>query len=560
MGVVYAAEDMRLGRRVALTSYSGEEVDPCFSPDGNQVAFSWNGETRENYDIYVELISDGTPLRLTTDPAADRSPAWSPDGTQIGFVRDLGDTSALLVTSPLGGPERKVVDFRPQQLLELPTPSVEWSPDGEWLVVADLEGEKLNGISLLPFRRGDRGSLVSAPVATQRYGWPSFSPEGDRLAFAACSGARSCDLYLQDLGPGYVPRGEPKRLTHQGVAVLGLAWAPDGQSLIDSASSDLSGGFHLRRVGLDAEQAPERVLLAGDFAYLPAVSKSGDKLAYAEWRNKDQDIWKFDAGAEPVRFLSSTRTDHDPSFSPDGQRIAFVSNRSGKGAELWMADREGKNPVRLTEGVGRMLGSPRWSPESRQVAYDAQREDGHWDIFLIEAEGGQARPVTSDPGDDNLPSWSRDGWWVYFGSNRTGRYEIWRKPPTGGEAEQITDQGGFEAFESPDATTLYYSKGHASPLYARPVAEGPERRVLDLVYLSSFVPVDDGIYYIRRPGFMRGPAELRFYEFATGTSQVLWEFESDMGQGFTVSPDRESFLYSFIVSINQDLILIEGFR
>ena len=100
MGVVYAAEDMRLGRRVALTSYSGEEVDPCFSPDGNQVAFSWNGEPRENYDIYVELISDGTPLRLTTDPAADRSPAWSPDGTQIGFVRDLGDTSALLVTSP----------------------------------------------------------------------------------------------------------------------------------------------------------------------------------------------------------------------------------------------------------------------------------------------------------------------------------------------------------------------------------------------------------------------------------------------------------------------------
>ena len=159
-----------------------------------------------------------------------------------------------------------------------------WSPDGEWLVVADLEGEKLNGISLLPFRRGDRCSLVSAPVSTQRYGWPSFSPEGDRLAFAACSGARSCDLYLQDLGPGYVPRGEPKRLTHQGVAVVGLAWAPDGQSLIDSASSDLSGGFHLRRVGLDAEKAPERVLLAGDFAYLPAVSKSGDKLAYAEWR------------------------------------------------------------------------------------------------------------------------------------------------------------------------------------------------------------------------------------------------------------------------------------
>jgi serine/threonine protein kinase len=68
---------------VPLATYSGFQSEPSFSPDGNQVAFTWDGEKHDNSDIYVKVVrTTGPPLRLTTDPADDHSPAWSPDGRQ----------------------------------------------------------------------------------------------------------------------------------------------------------------------------------------------------------------------------------------------------------------------------------------------------------------------------------------------------------------------------------------------------------------------------------------------------------------------------------------------
>ena len=96
---------------VPLTSYPGTEKQPSFSPDGNQVAFAWDGEKQDNFDIYVKLIGAGGHLRLTTHPAADYSPAWSPDGRSIAFLRDLpGGKSAVLLIPAIGGSERKLAE------------------------------------------------------------------------------------------------------------------------------------------------------------------------------------------------------------------------------------------------------------------------------------------------------------------------------------------------------------------------------------------------------------------------------------------------------------------
>ena len=75
-------------RVVQLTSLNGLEVAPTFSPDGTQVAFSWNGEREDNYDIYLKAVGASDVRRLTTDPAADTLPVWSPDGKEIAFLRD----------------------------------------------------------------------------------------------------------------------------------------------------------------------------------------------------------------------------------------------------------------------------------------------------------------------------------------------------------------------------------------------------------------------------------------------------------------------------------------
>ena len=96
-----------------LTSYPGDERYPSISPDGNQVAFSWSGVAEDNYDIYIKALNADTPLRLTNTAAEDSVPSWSPDGSRIAFVRREGHTTAIYLTPPVPGSERKLTSFDP---------------------------------------------------------------------------------------------------------------------------------------------------------------------------------------------------------------------------------------------------------------------------------------------------------------------------------------------------------------------------------------------------------------------------------------------------------------
>ena len=136
------------------------------------------------------------------------------------------------------------------------------------------------------------------------------------------------------------------------------------------------------------------------------------------------------------RVAPSTLWDGGAEYSPDGQRIAFSSNRGGAN-ELWVADANGENAQPVTSFNGPIVGTPGWSPDGRQLVFDA-RPDGNSDIFVVPAGGGQMRRLTQRPGDDARPAWSADGRSIYFSSDRGGRNEIWRMPAEGGDAVQIT--------------------------------------------------------------------------------------------------------------------------
>ena len=89
---------------------------------------------------------------------------------------------------------------------------------------------------------------------------------------------------------------------------------------------------------------------------------------------------------------------------------------------------------------------------------------------MINAAGGSARRLTDDKSEDVLPSWSRDGRWIYFGSRRSGDWQIWRMNMDNEQLEQVTRNGGFEAFESADGKTLYFAKrepGHLEDISRR---------------------------------------------------------------------------------------------
>ena len=539
---------------------TGYEDYPTFSPDGKRVAFSWDGEKGDNFDVYVKTVGNATALRLTSDPASDTLPAWSPDGRQIAFY-SLRSGGGIYLVSPEGGPERKLSD--------LPTDSrPTWTPDGKYLLVAKRYNQTHpatgdGALFLVPVEGEGAPRQILAPPPGMPYRDPAFAPDGRSVAFALCTGplgsGQRCSLQVADLRAGLVPSGTPRQIIEQSWYILGLAWMPDGSSLI-YAGSIMEGSQYLWRVNVRDGKAPERVELAGARVSDPAIDLKSGRLAFSR-SSTHANIWKLEPGGKPAPFLTSSARDVNPQYSPDGRRIAFQSSRQGPNVAIWVANADGTGPAQITNIGSPESGTPRWSPDGRWLAFDAVDKARGWDIWVVEASGSSPRQLTHGPADNVMPSWSRDGSWIYFESKRSGRPEIWRMPAGGGTALQVTHNGGYVAFESADGKTLYYTLGESGTegLYAKLLPDGEEKQVLkDGVARRGFAVFSDGIYYLHRLGL--NSYEIRFHEFAGGATRVVGKIEGSISYGVAVSPDRKTFLFSKFSDAGSDLMLIENFR
>jgi Tol biopolymer transport system component/predicted Ser/Thr protein kinase len=543
---------------VPFTSFPGHERNARFSPDGNQIAFDWDGEKEDNWDIYVKLIGAEKPLRLTTDPGEDRAPAWSPDGRYIAFCRHTEHEDGIYVVPALGGPERKL--HSPSLGATEVKESLDWSPDGKYLTYVDRRpGQQGSSIFLLAVENpDDKRALTtpSGPFVTDSD--PHYSPDGQMVAFSRIfTSGGAMDVYVVR-----VTGGEPKRLTFDNTFLNGLAWTPDGAYIV--FSSNRLGGARLWKVPASGGE-PEPLAVGQADAYRPSLSRDGHRLAYTQSLG-DSNIWRYEVSsatgrsALPTRLIASTKGDLAQQFSPDGKRIVFVSNRLGS-YQIWVCDSDGSNPVQLTSSGGRGVGAPRWSPDGRQIAFDADPE-GHGDIFVVSAEGGRPRRLTTETSNDYLPSWSRDGRWIYFASDRTGAWQVWKMPAQRGTAIQVTKGGGFAAFESYDGKTLYYAKGLAVPgLWKVPVEGGEEISVLEQLgagYWGYWGLTAEGIYF-----YNASTKAIEFFGFATSkVTQVVKPEKEPLrwNPGFAVSPDGRWILYAQADQAGSDIMLVENFR
>ncbi len=542
---------------VPLTSTPGSEAYPTFSPDGDQFAFAWDGEKGDNTDIYVKMIGAGEARRLTTAPAVDSFPLWSPDGRQIAFVRSSAGryTGTIHVVSPLGGADRKVSD---QPVAVGP---LSWSPDSRWLVagalaaLAPIRNDLPRGIRIVDISSGDTRS-ITAPTGPNYHTDPALSPDGRRLAYASCSpGWASCHLEVSELKPDGTQKEAARRVTRGGIWPLGLAWTRDGTSLV---YSDMVSGSRLWRVSIQGDEPPRQIESAGFGAVFPAIATSRDRLAFVRLE-RGAAIYRFEAGRPAEAVVVSSFDDGNPHLSPDGSRIAFETGRGGGGGEIWLAAADGSNPTQLTHGPGRSQGSPRWSPDGRRIAFDSYGEDGQSDIWTIDADGGSLRRLTSSPAGHYLPTWSHDGRFVYFSSDRGGAQTIWRIPVAGGPEGQVTHTGGGRCEEAADGRTLFFQRASPgdSPLLAVSLAGGQERTVIDCVRFGYALGLA-GIYHEACGGDPRAvPLLLR--DTATGRDRLLGTLDRP-GDGLTVSADGKAILFAKVVGEGADLVLIENFR
>jgi Tol biopolymer transport system component len=186
---------------------------------------------------------------------------------------------------------------------------------------------------------------------------------------------------------------------------------------------------------------------------------------------------------------------------------------------------------------------------------------GRRGIWVVEAAGGRSRQVVDHPSFNRVPSWSRDGRFLYFSSNRTGSDEIFRVPISGGEVTQVTDRGGYVALESADGSTLFYTKigGSPSHLFSRALAGGAERQVMnDLVFSRAFDLRPDGVYYITRAA--DNEFFVKVFEFSSSKTRVITPLHGEPELGLSVSPDGKRIVYTLFEEGEADLMLVENFR
>ena len=490
-------------RVVQLTAMNGFEGGGL-SPDGRQVTFDWEGDGPYNRDIYVKSVGSSELRRLTTDPAGDIAGMLSPDGEQIAYFRDEPRpffSWRLRVMSSLGGSDRKVSDI-PVWV------GGTWSPDGRYLVAGRASAPDAthpsNGLYLIPVQGGEPRAITE-PRAPEVHQSPKFSPDGHRLAYVSCDGPiirTNCQVSVVDVDSSFAAAGSPRRLTRYVLptGIVGLTWSRDGTSVIYGAEE--LGFIYLWRVGVAGERPPERIEMAGANAMFPSVARDADRLTFTRLIN-DVDIYRFQPGrpAEPV--ARSSVLDAIVQFSPDGRRIAFCSQRSGDATEVWVADAGGSTPAQLTHGPGRVQCGPAWSPDGRRIAFHSQASDGSWHIWTVDIEGGTPQQVTKDPGDQNWPTWSRDGEWIYFSWKQANerdvlRRDIWRTRPGTASKEQLTHCGcGLVGRESADGMTLLYQpKIHESPLLAQALAGGAPRPLIACV-AGTAVAISASRYLLR---------------------------------------------------------------
>jgi Tol biopolymer transport system component/DNA-binding winged helix-turn-helix (wHTH) protein len=542
-------------RIVPFTTFPGSESQPTFSPDGNQIAFVWNGEKGDHSHIYVKQIGNEAVSQLTNSPDDDSFPSWSPDGRYIAFIRKTAKGFGHFLIPSLGGTERRITETFFYALQ-----GNSWSPDGQWLGFSGRDSEQQPfGLYLVKRETGEMHKLTSPPAGILGDTNLAIAPDGKTVVFPRWIGVNDGDLYLVS-----VAGGEPKRLTSDHYGTGQLTWTADGREVLFVASRAGVCARCMWRMPATGGTA-ERVEIAGQHLGSFAISRQGTLLALTNFID-NTNIWQIELAAKqkqsPQKLIYSTQTQDSPQYSPDGKKIAFGSSRSG-GDEIWVCDSAGQHPIQLTSSSTRS-GSPRWSPDGRQIVFDSVA-GGSADIYVINAEGGQPRRLTTEASEDVVPSWSQDGQWIYFSSNRSGTLQIWKMPAAGGQAVQFTRQGGFDSVESPDGQYLYYAKGRRTTgIWRIPVAGGEETFVLDhhrAGFWRYWAVVDQGIYFATAEQLDHPLIE--FFSLTTGQFTLVTSLEKRIQggvPGLAISPDGRWLIWAQQDQVGSDIMLMENLR
>jgi serine/threonine protein kinase/Tol biopolymer transport system component len=454
----------------------------ALSPDGTHLAYvALLGHTQQLYLRALDSL-EANPIPETEGAT---SPFFSSDGQWVGFFAD----GKMKKVSTNGGAV--------QILADAPQPrGASWGSQG-MVAFAPTGAEALQWVA---DEGGTPHPLTRFEAGEISHRWPEFLPGGKAVLFTVSKGGnsstwRNAQIAVQSIGSGgrrtvisggtypryassghllYAHEGslmaapfDPQQLTATGKAVpvvdgvlqnVGASFAQYSFSVTGSlvyipgvAQTNQSKLVWVSRNG--AEQflaAPAR-----DYD-TPALSPDGRRVAVGT----DNQVWLYDFSQQALtRFTFEGSENQDPVWTPDGKRIAFESNKNGPTNVFWQSADGSGGPERLT--TSEFTDNPRsWSPDGQLLAFSERNPTAGFDLWMLRLGDRKAQPFLRTPFNESAPRFSHDGRWLAYGSDESGRNEIYVQPyPGPGGKWQVSTEGGREPVWNPIGQELFYRSG-----------------------------------------------------------------------------------------------------
>lgn len=514
---------------------------------------------------------DGDDASSPPNEASRKADKWSVRRGRVALVGVV-----LLLMAVIGGwsvfrmlyPQRQPVPAIPRPLTSFPGPErfPALSSDGRMVAFSWAADQSDNDdIYVKQTVAGEAIRVTTHPASDRK---PAWSPDGHYLAFlraARQAGEPHHLLIIPALG------GAEREIAR---VDDGVEWSPDGQSLAVTGLSGPGGGMGIYLIGVDGQERrriTEHAAEGGFYDSTPRFSPDGRSLAFLRYKTDLLcEIFIADLTNGKIRQVSDNQNrikSETLHWSPDGQRLYFISNRTG-GSHLWQISATG-GVAEIVLNLPIPMTSISIARQAQSLVYINEQEDAQIEIFEMNGGGKRACLINSSMADHGA-MWSPDGSQVVFTSNQTGWNELWlaQKDCTG--QRQLTsfhEIGVGSPRWSPDGRLIAFDRrvNGQSDVYAIQIEDLQLRKVTDSVWSSlmpSWSPDGEWIYFTSNRVQSHDIFQIWKIPARGGEPRQLTFDAQRNSRGSLVSPDgkflyfnRENRLWRLDLSTNQESAL-----